>query len=128
MPPVVASRLRAADVRHFAGESTFHQVARAVCTADAAIARKLAEELRDTKDELERLKRSYARAADDGAKARRLLADANQALRNEREKAPTGAALSQLLDGLPPAVAARVIQELRATVSVYSGFGARYGL
>ena len=95
---------------------------------DAAIARKLAEELRDTKDELERLKRSYARAADDGAKARRLLADANQALRNEREKAPTGAALSQLLDGLPPAVAARVIQELRATVSVYSGFGARYGL
>ena len=59
---------------------------------------------------------------------RRLLADANQALRNEREKAPTGAALSQLLDGLPPAVAARVIQELRATVSVYSGFGARYGL
>ena len=95
---------------------------------DAAIARKLTEELRDTKDELERLKRSYARAADDGAKARRLLADANQALRNEREKAPTGAALSQLLDGLPPAVAARVIQELRATVSVYSGFGARYGL
>ena len=40
MPPVVASRLRAADVRHFAGDSTFHQVARAVCTADAAIARK----------------------------------------------------------------------------------------
>ena len=40
MPPVVASRLRATDVRHFAGESTFHQVARAVCTADAAIARK----------------------------------------------------------------------------------------
>ena len=40
MPPVVASRLRATDVRHFAGDSTFHQVARAVCTADAAIARK----------------------------------------------------------------------------------------
>ena len=40
MPPVVASRLRATDVRHFAGETTFHQVARAVCTADAAIARK----------------------------------------------------------------------------------------
>ena len=40
MPPVVASRLRAADVRHFAGDTTFHQVARAVCTADAAIARK----------------------------------------------------------------------------------------
>ena len=40
MPPVVASRLRATDVRHFAGDSTFHQVARAVCIADAAIARK----------------------------------------------------------------------------------------
>ena len=40
MPPVVARRLRATDVRHFAGDSTFHQVARAVCTADAAIARK----------------------------------------------------------------------------------------
>ena len=53
----------------------------------------IADELRATKDELARLKQSYARAADDGAKARRLLADANQALRNEREEAPTGAAL-----------------------------------
>lgn len=40
MPPVVASRLRASDVRHFAGAGTFNRVARAVCHADAAIARK----------------------------------------------------------------------------------------
>ena len=40
MPPVVASRLRAADARHFVGNDTYNCVARAVCTADAAIARK----------------------------------------------------------------------------------------
>jgi len=40
MPPVVASRLRATDARHFVGNDTYNCVARAVCTADAAIARK----------------------------------------------------------------------------------------
>ena len=40
MPPVVASRLRAADARHFAGNDAYNRVARATCRADAAIARK----------------------------------------------------------------------------------------
>ena len=40
MPPVVASRLRAADVRHFTGNDAYNRVARATCRADAAIARK----------------------------------------------------------------------------------------
>ena len=40
MPPIVASRLRATDARHFVGNDTYNCVARAVCTADAAIARK----------------------------------------------------------------------------------------
>ena len=40
MPPVVASRLRAADARHFVGNDAYNRVARATCRADAAIARK----------------------------------------------------------------------------------------
>ena len=40
MPPVVASRLRAADARHFTGNDAYNRVARATCRADAAIARK----------------------------------------------------------------------------------------
>ncbi len=40
MPPVVASRLRAADARHFVGNDAYNRLARATCRADAAIARK----------------------------------------------------------------------------------------